>query len=368
MVDDRYRIVGLLGKGGMGEVYRDMADDLKLGRPVALKFLPAGLERNASLLERFLGEVRTARQVTHANVCRVYDPSSCWRCTAPGRPRAEGSGGAAPGADADSAPATPWFCYASSRRRAPASGRFPRPPTPPTGGKPMNPCQRLSILASIVIVLLAASASAQVPYDSATLTSLCSGTTPQLTVQLDIVNTLPSEWTGWVVERTAIGACEPVATVYGPEAFPSGAQVYSFGDGSAGAGMAYMYRMRAVDAGGNRYYFGTAGTFSPGYYQTAFTTCGDAVAVRGSLTSGGMPYGIQVCEGQCWLPLSFVSELPAELEPLVDTTAVIELHGTLADEFEGSYLASVTSWTILGDCGVVPTTPGTWSGLKATYR
>ena len=71
MVEGRYRIVGLLGKGGMGEVYR--ADDLKLGQPVALKFLPAGLERDPGRLQRFLNEVRTARQVTHPNVCRVYD-------------------------------------------------------------------------------------------------------------------------------------------------------------------------------------------------------------------------------------------------------------------------------------------------------
>lgn len=71
LVKERYRIVGLLGRGGMGEVYR--ADDLKLGQQVALKFLPPGLERDPSRLQRFLGEVRTARQVTHANVCRVFD-------------------------------------------------------------------------------------------------------------------------------------------------------------------------------------------------------------------------------------------------------------------------------------------------------
>jgi len=71
MVADRYRIVGLLGRGGMGEVYR--ADDLKLGQPVALKFLPPGLEQSPARLERFLNEVRTALKVTHPNVCRVYD-------------------------------------------------------------------------------------------------------------------------------------------------------------------------------------------------------------------------------------------------------------------------------------------------------
>ncbi len=71
MLTDRYRVVGLLGKGGMGEVYR--ADDLKLRQPVALKFLPAALSKDAPKLERFHHEVRVARQVSHPNVCRVYD-------------------------------------------------------------------------------------------------------------------------------------------------------------------------------------------------------------------------------------------------------------------------------------------------------
>src|SRR5882672_7102692 len=68
---ERYRIVGLLGRGGMGEVYR--ADDLKLAQPVALKFLPDHLNTNGAALARFHREVRVARQVSHKNVCRVYD-------------------------------------------------------------------------------------------------------------------------------------------------------------------------------------------------------------------------------------------------------------------------------------------------------
>jgi hypothetical protein len=67
----RYRIIGLIGRGGMGEVYR--ADDLKLGQPVALKFLPKHLSHDKERLERFFAEVRNARQVAHPNVCRVYD-------------------------------------------------------------------------------------------------------------------------------------------------------------------------------------------------------------------------------------------------------------------------------------------------------
>ena len=68
---DRYRIVALVGRGGMGEVYR--ADDLRLGQPVALKFLPAALASDAAAHQRLLAEVRNARGVSHPNVCRVYD-------------------------------------------------------------------------------------------------------------------------------------------------------------------------------------------------------------------------------------------------------------------------------------------------------
>jgi serine/threonine-protein kinase len=68
---ERYRIVGLLGRGGMGEVYR--ADDLELGQSVALKFLPEKLAADPAALSRLRSEVRTARQIAHPNVCRVYD-------------------------------------------------------------------------------------------------------------------------------------------------------------------------------------------------------------------------------------------------------------------------------------------------------
>jgi predicted Ser/Thr protein kinase len=71
LLANRYRIVALLGRGGMGEVYR--AHDLTLDQEVALKFLPESAARNPAALARFYNEVRIARQVSHANVCRVYD-------------------------------------------------------------------------------------------------------------------------------------------------------------------------------------------------------------------------------------------------------------------------------------------------------
>jgi len=67
----RYRVRGLLGRGGMGEVYR--ADDVVLGQSVALKFLPRELAGDPRALEWLRHEVRLARQVTHPNVCRVHD-------------------------------------------------------------------------------------------------------------------------------------------------------------------------------------------------------------------------------------------------------------------------------------------------------
>ncbi|HEX4949720.1 MAG TPA: serine/threonine-protein kinase [Blastocatellia bacterium] len=70
-LNKRYRIIGLLGKGGMGEVYR--ADDLTLQQPVALKFLSERMSRDKAMLARFRSEVAVAHRVTHPNVCRVHD-------------------------------------------------------------------------------------------------------------------------------------------------------------------------------------------------------------------------------------------------------------------------------------------------------
>jgi hypothetical protein len=71
LLGQRYRVVSLLGRGGMGEVYR--ANDLLLGQTVALKFLPAEWTSDETTLARFRNEVRIARQISHPNVCRVYD-------------------------------------------------------------------------------------------------------------------------------------------------------------------------------------------------------------------------------------------------------------------------------------------------------
>ncbi|MGC1417879.1 MAG: serine/threonine-protein kinase [Candidatus Acidiferrum sp.] len=71
MIAERYRVVAIAGRGGMGEVYR--AEDMKLGQVVAIKFLPEALSQDEAALARFHSEVRIARQVSHPNVCRVFD-------------------------------------------------------------------------------------------------------------------------------------------------------------------------------------------------------------------------------------------------------------------------------------------------------
>lgn len=220
-------------------------------------------------------------------------------------------------------------------------------------------------LALLVLSFTAPIARAQV--NDAQLSASCEPSGVLLTVDMNIVDTLPADWAGWGIERTTDGVCEDDLRVTGPNPFPSGSFHDTVLDASAVSGRTYLYRIYAIDLAGNRQVLG-AGNFSPAYLQTAYPSCGSAPVAEGVLVDGFQGTIFEPCDQSCWLGVSFISLLPSELTGYIGTTTRVRLYGTLTDEFEGRYITQIYFWEILGDCGPVPTDQLSWGALKQTWR
>ena len=189
-------------------------------------------------------------------------------------------------------------------------------------------------------------------------------------VDMDIGGTLPEHWTGWILNRTSIGICEPDFRVGNVRQFEAGPHSYSIEDPTAQAGVTYKYRVYAVDDQLTKYSLGAPPAFPPAYYHDDYATpSGTAAVARGTIVDLGWTYGVELCPDECWEWISFISSAPPSLAALAGTGIPVEIFGRIDNEFEGPYISSVSAWSTSDDaCGPVSNEPGSWGALKANYR
>ncbi len=191
-----------------------------------------------------------------------------------------------------------------------------------------------------------------------------------ITIDLNIGGELPAEWVGWVVDRKTIGDCDdPVLRLTDLTPFPDGSMFYTFTDASAALGTTYYYRIYAIDAEGARHYLPSYTLFPPGYYQLAYASRNNnGVIAEGRMIEDGGWLKIDACQNNCWTYLAFISGAPAELADLAGSEDTVRIRGRISAEFEGPYISQVTGWSIIPNCGSVPSVKKNWDGIKAMYR
>ena len=120
---EQYTVLGKLGGGGMGVVYR--AKDAKLGRQVALKFLPPQWSHDETAKQRFIREAQAASATDHPNICTIHDIES----TGDGRAGCEDGGGVNGGATIPPLSVIRFSPFSQSMSRRPLPARPGHPPT-----------------------------------------------------------------------------------------------------------------------------------------------------------------------------------------------------------------------------------------------
>ena len=229
---------------------------------------------------------------------------------------------------------------------------------------------RIHVLTILAVGLLAGSGLAQTQPNTVWLSADCDGDQIAVSVELHVVDPLPTGWIGWVVEYTTLGSCGPVELIADPQPFPEGSQTFTFHVDPDPRGLTHDYRIRAVDSDGNRYALDYP-HFDATYSTIAFGACGqEAPMARGRVVDNGYGLGLVCCPDNCWLGLADFQSDPvtmAILQSLIGTNTVVDLYGTMGWSWEGAS-GWVDAFAVVEDCGVVATESTSWGALKSTYR
>ncbi len=222
----------------------------------------------------------------------------------------------------------------------------------------------LSLLALFVSV--AVSSVAQEPPSRFSIYASGDEGPVQVTVYLLVGGELPSEWVGWVVDRTQVGVCNPQTAQLGSVmSFPTGEHTYTLPDSDATPGFTYRYRFFVVDSEGTR--MGVPYELFSYTSSSAFGSVSNSGLVGvGYVVDFGWYTGVVACPQECWGPLEQIDVQP--LGFLAGIPLPIKVYGRVGVGIEGPFLEELASWEFIDSCQPVLVENYTWGNVKAIYR
>ena len=218
----------------------------------------------------------------------------------------------------------------------------------------------------VVFASVATSSVAQEPSSRLSISASGHDGPVQVSVYLLVGSELPSDWVGWVVDRTEVGVCSPQTLQLGDVLlFPSGEQTFSLPDIGAEPGATYIYRFFAVDSVGNR--VGLPHSLFSYSSSSAFgSVLNSGLVGVGHVVDFGWYAGIMSCHQECWGPLEGLEV--QSLSFLAGFFLPIKVYGRVGVGVEGPYLEELASWETINSCVPVSTEGCSWGNLKAIYR